>query len=164
MMATLTPAFDLTPSKPLSPCDAVAAILRTADGRYLLQRRDPIPTIFYPDHWGCFGGAIDPGEQAMDALLRELREELDMDATGLPIQVFGRFSFSVEGAGIAALDRVYYDILIDARDVGRYRLGEGAEMALVSGAEALHELRLVPYDGFALWLHCYRNMLVRNSE
>ena len=158
----MTPSFDLTPSKPLQPSDAVAAILRTADGSYLLQHRDPIPTIFYPDHWGCFGGAIDPGEQPMQALLRELQEELGMDARGLPIRVFGRFSFSVEGAGIPALERVYYDILIEESEVSRYRLGEGSEMRLVPARDALHTLRLVPYDGFVLWLHCYQNMLVRN--
>lgn len=153
-------AFDLTPSKPLKPASAVAALLHTSDNRYLLQHRDAIPTIFYPDHWGCFGGAIDPGEAAMDALLRELREELGFDASTAPISVYARFAFSVEGAGIAALDRIYYDILIDAAAVEGFRLGEGAGMALVPGAEALRSLRLVPYDGFALWLHCNRNMLI----
>jgi len=42
--------------------------------------------------------------------------------------------------------------------VPRLRLGEGAGMALVEGRKALHELRLVPYDAFHLWLHFYKGM------
>jgi 8-oxo-dGTP pyrophosphatase MutT (NUDIX family) len=156
----MRPAFDLTPSKPLTPANAVAAIIRTDDGRYLLQHRDALPTIFYPDHWGCFGGAMEPGESPLDALRRELYEELELEVKGEPA-LFGHFRFSVEPAGIAALDRFYYDVPIDAAAVGRFRLGEGAGMELVHAREALHERRLVPYDGFALWLHFYQGKLVR---
>lgn len=157
----MKPAFDLTPSKPLTPADAVAAIIHTNDGRYLLQRRDAINTIFYPDHWGCFGGAIERGELPSDALRRELREELalDLELTGQAVTSFGHFRFSAEPAGIAVLDRFYYDILIDPKLVKNLRLGEGAEMSLVNSHDALHQLRLVPYDAFALWLHHYQDML-----
>ena len=58
------------------------------------------------------------------------------------------------------MNRFYYDIVIEAEIATRMRLCEGAEMALVEGQEALHRLRLVPYDGFALWLHRYQTMLV----
>lgn len=155
----MKPAFDLTPSRPLTPANAVAAIIHTEDGRYLLQRRDAIGTIFYPDHWGCFGGAIESGESPSDALRRELQEELALDLNGQPVTMFGHFRFSAEPAGIAVLDRFYYDISIDAGIVGNLRLGEGAEMSLVKSHDALHQLRLVPYDAFALWLHRYQGML-----
>ena len=49
-----------------------AALLATPDGRYLMQLRDPKPHILLPDHWALFGGAIDPGESAADAMRREL--------------------------------------------------------------------------------------------
>src|SRR5262249_32847766 len=52
----------------LRPADAAAALIQLPDGRYLLQLRDARPDIFYPDHWGCFGGAIDPGETPESAL------------------------------------------------------------------------------------------------
>jgi hypothetical protein len=32
-------------------------------------------------------------------------------------------------------------------------------MALLPGADALHNHRLVPYDGFALWLHFHQRLL-----
>ena len=41
----------------LRPAHAVAALLQLADSRYVMQLRDAKPNIFYPDHWGFFGGA-----------------------------------------------------------------------------------------------------------
>ena len=151
--------IDLTPSKPLTPADAAAAILFTDDGRYLLQHRDAKPTIFYPDHWGCFGGALEKGESPLEALHRELREELELDLGRYRAKLFSHFRFSVEPAGIAALDRFYYEIRIEPAAVDALRLGEGAGMALLHGKDALHEHRLVPYDGFALWLHFHQRLL-----
>lgn len=155
----MTPAFDLKPSKKLTPADAVAALIRTSDGRYLLQHRDAISSIFYPDHWGCFGGAIEPDEEPLDALRRELQEELAVDLGNRPVSVFSQFDFRIDASGIGSFNRIYYDILIDPAEVDKMRLGEGAGMALVSGHEALHQNRMVPYDGFALWLHYYQSML-----
>jgi 8-oxo-dGTP pyrophosphatase MutT (NUDIX family) len=157
----MKPAFDLAPSGPLKPSDAVAALIRTSDGRYLLQLRDAVKSIFYPDHWGCFGGAMEPGESEIEALRRELREELAMALDESRVQHFGRFRFNVDGVGIPSFDRIYYDVVIDAEAVEGFTLGEGAAMELVDGKEALHDRRLVPYDGFALWLHYYRGMLAR---
>jgi hypothetical protein len=42
----------------LRPSDAVAALLVHEDGRYIMQLRDQKEGIFYPGHWGCFGGAV----------------------------------------------------------------------------------------------------------
>ena len=41
----------------LTPSDAAVALIVLDDGRYLLQLRDQKPKIFYPGHWGLFGGA-----------------------------------------------------------------------------------------------------------
>ena len=150
---------DLTPTRALSPANAAAALICTADGRYLLQRRDAKPTIFYPDHWGCFGGALEKGESPLDALRRELFEELAMELDPSAARYFAQFTFSVESPRIAALERAYFEVLIDPLSVGRMRLSEGTAMELIDGRHALNNLRLVPYDGFALWLHCHRAKL-----
>ena len=55
---------------------AVALAMLERDGQWLLQLRDDIDTIIYPGHWGLFGGHLDPGETATDAVMRELREEI----------------------------------------------------------------------------------------
>lgn len=51
------------------------AILQQSD-QYLLQLRDPIPTIVYPGQWGLFGGHIEPNETPEAAIWRELVEEI----------------------------------------------------------------------------------------
>jgi 8-oxo-dGTP pyrophosphatase MutT (NUDIX family) len=154
-------AYDLTPAKPLTPANAVAAILHSGDGRYLLQHRDAKPTIFYPDHWGFFGGAMEAGETTRQTLARELGEELELDLAECDVRSFSRFNFNVEPVSISVIDRFYFDVRIDQATIGRLRLGEGAAMELVDGHRALHKLRMVPYDAFALWLHYYQAALVK---
>ena len=77
----------------LTGSDAVAAIIVLEDGRYLLQHRDDIPQIWYPDHWGCFGGAVDEGEDPITALKRELHEEIEFRPR--EIAYFSRFDFDL---------------------------------------------------------------------
>jgi hypothetical protein len=72
----------------LRPAHAVAALLQLSDGRYLMQLSDSNPDIFYPDHWGCFGGAVDAGEAPVVALMRELREELMVTLTSADLTPF----------------------------------------------------------------------------
>jgi len=66
-------------TSPLAAGDAVAAIICVEGDGYLMQLRDARPDIWYPDHWGLFGGAIDPGEEPIQALRRELLEELELE-------------------------------------------------------------------------------------
>lgn len=157
----MTPAIDLTPSRPLKPGDAAAAIIHTGDGRYLLQHRDSSRAIFYPDHWGFFGGGLEHEESPLTALQRELLEELNSDFAGCQIIPFGRFQFEVNIPCASAFDRHYYEIRVEPDAIKKFRLGEGAGMTLVDGTAALNQMRLVPYDGFALWLHRHQKMLAK---
>ena len=54
---------------------AAKAIIINAQGRYLFQLRDDIPTIS-PGYWGLFGGALESLEPPNLAIKRELHEEL----------------------------------------------------------------------------------------
>lgn len=55
----------------------VALAMLQRDGLWLLQLRDDIDSIIYPGHWGLFGGHLDPGETPVQALMRELQEEVN---------------------------------------------------------------------------------------
>ena len=49
----------------------------TRYARILLQQRSTKSS--YPRHWGFWGGKVEPDENVSQALLRELREEIDLD-------------------------------------------------------------------------------------
>ena len=151
----MQPFHFLSDDHPLRGEDAVAAIITVEDGRYLLQLRDDIPRIFYPGHWGCFGGAVGPGESGLAALQRELAEELEMPAH--PAGEFVEFDFDLRklGQNQKRCYRTYFEIKLTAADVSKFVLHEGAEMRLFA-PNAMFGMRLTPYDSFALWLHFAR--------
>jgi 8-oxo-dGTP pyrophosphatase MutT (NUDIX family) len=147
------PIHFLTDRHPLHGEDAVAAIITVEDGRYLMQLRDDIPGIFYPGHWGCFGGAVTPGEDDSLALRRELAEELEMQDPVM--DEFLRLNFDLRKLGQRLCYRIYYQIKTTEAKVGQLVLHEGAEMRLFAANE-LFDLQVTPYDSFAVWLHFAR--------
>ena len=47
-------------------------------GKFLFFLRDNKPTIVNPNMWGLLGGKIEDGEQPIEAIQRELKEESDV--------------------------------------------------------------------------------------
>ena len=111
----------------LSANDAVAAIILVDDAGYLLQLRDSRADIWYPDHWGLFGGGIDPGEDPGAALARELREELELELDGA--EFFARIDFDLGGLQLGRYYRSYYVVQITGAAASRLVLHEGATVA-----------------------------------
>lgn len=141
----------------------MAAIILLADDQYLLQHRDAKPDIFYPGHWGFFGGALEPGEFPETALTRELDEELGIRVLPSELTFFSEFTFDfrfVEGTRIA---RLFFECRLKPGDETRLRLSEGQGMAVFRSEEALTRLRMTPYDGFALWMHAHRGRFVAQA-
>lgn len=131
--------------------NAVAAIIVVDDGRYLMQLRDDKPGIFYPGHWGLFGGAVEPGEEPVEALKRELIEELEFSPKN--IRYFTRMDFDFDPFGAGHCYRMFFEVPIGSGDLTRLRLGEGCCMEPIPIERLLLDEHLVPYDSFALWLH-----------
>lgn len=146
---------------PLRPANAVAALLLLDDGRYLMQLRDALPQIFYPDHWGCFGGAVDAGERPLAALRRELREELELELG--EAREFTRFDFDFSELGHGSVYRIYYEARLPEEAVSGLVLHEGAQMRAFEAGELLAGHRLAPYDAFALWLHASRRRFTQQG-
>jgi 8-oxo-dGTP pyrophosphatase MutT (NUDIX family) len=149
----------LTDASPLVGSDAAAAVIVTEDGRYLLQQRDDKAGIWYPGHWGCFGGAVSRGETALRTLKRELAEELEFRPRALA--EFIRFDFDLRRLGGTKVYRAYYEVTVPAAAVRRFVLHEGAAMRLFSPAQIFRRADITPYDSFALWLHYARRRLAR---
>ena len=145
----------ITANGSLTASDAVAAILVLDDGRYIMQLRDLLPEIFYPDHWGCFGGAVDNGESPDESLRRELREELEFEVT--QARVFTRFEFDLRPLGQKRVYRTYYEVPVSSADFSTFVLHEGAQVSAFRAEEILRQPRVTPYDAFAIWLHFRRD-------
>jgi 8-oxo-dGTP pyrophosphatase MutT (NUDIX family) len=136
------------------PSDAVAALLTLDDGRYVMQLRDDIPGIFYPACWGCFGGAIEPGETPEFALQRELREELEFEVG--EARRFTRFDFDFAPHGHGVVARTYFEARVPQAAFERFVLHEGSAFRAIAGDELLAGMRVTPYDAFAIWMHMNR--------
>lgn len=55
-----------------------ASAVLLVDDKCVLQLRDE-HALTYPNQWGLFGGHIEPGESAGAAVVREIREELEIE-------------------------------------------------------------------------------------
>jgi ADP-ribose pyrophosphatase YjhB (NUDIX family) len=55
----------------------------------LFQLRDDKPYISYPGFWGLFGGSIENNENEVEAVRREIREEINLEIE--PIKKLGVF-------------------------------------------------------------------------
>jgi 8-oxo-dGTP diphosphatase len=63
-----------------NPMHKVAtALLFDCNNKLLIYLRDDKPGIPFPNHWDLFGGHVDEGELPEQALVRELKEELNID-------------------------------------------------------------------------------------
>lgn len=153
----------LEPQCDLKPANAAVALIVDESGRYLVQLRDAKPTIFFPDHWGCFGGAVEPGETDRDCLLREVNEEIGLDLAVLPVRHFTTFTFDFGFAGGSVIHRTFYEVHASAASLSGLTLREGRSMQLFPGPQLL-ALQVVPYDRFAIWMHCYRRELERREQ
>lgn len=54
-------------------------ILENDKGEFLIYLRDNKPGIPFPDHWDLIGGHVEEGETPEEALVREVKEEIDID-------------------------------------------------------------------------------------
>jgi 8-oxo-dGTP pyrophosphatase MutT (NUDIX family) len=150
-------SFFLDSEHPLQVMNAVAALLVLDDGRHILQLRDNKPQIFYPDHWGLFGGAVDEGEHEVEALQRELREELGF-APGR-VDLFVRLSFDLSSIGAGSVYRAVYSVPVAKEQMAAFELQEGVAFEALAPGKILTELRVTPYDSFAIWMHYARSRL-----
>lgn len=141
--------------------DAVAAIIRTPKGKFLMQLRDAKPNIWYPASWGCFGGALDKGETPLTALRRELFEELELSFE--KYRLVSRLEFDLRPMELGNYFREYYLIEPTEKELSCLLLHEGEKMEEFS-FEELADVPLTPYDAFAIHLYWMRTKSALTGE
>jgi 8-oxo-dGTP pyrophosphatase MutT (NUDIX family) len=115
-----------------------------------MQLRDVRPDIWYPGHWGCFGGSSEPGEEPLQALCRELQEELELQVRDA--RLIARFDFDFGPLGLGKGCRNYYLVELPVNALAGLVLHEGQRMEALSYAQLISGIPVVPYDAFALHL------------
>ena len=88
-------------------------IIENAEKEILLQLRDDKPDLEYPNCWGTFGGQIEEGETPQEALVREIKEELDFDVESP--ELYRVYSF--DGYDIYMFSKVNKKITLNDFDV-----------------------------------------------
>ena len=84
----------------------IAAIIFENDqDEILLYMRDNKPGIPFPHHWDLFGGHVEDGESPEEALVREVKEELNYD---LKDYTFYRKYECPEGDAWPNIKYIYY--------------------------------------------------------
>ena len=86
------PRFDATDSRPLTRV-AVAIIERTVDGEYQVLFAQRPHGKAYAGYWEFPGGKIESGESVIDALIREIDEELGLRIASATRWRAERFSY-----------------------------------------------------------------------
>jgi 8-oxo-dGTP diphosphatase len=56
-----------------------AIILENDNGEFFFALRDNKPGIPFPNHWDLIGGHVEEGESPEEAIIREFKEELNLD-------------------------------------------------------------------------------------
>ena len=102
-------------------------IFHTPDKKLLLQDREGVSKI--GEKWGFFGGGVEPGETPDEAVVREIKEELDFDLTGHTF--FKHLTFTGDDR---VVDGHYYLKQID--NLSQFTQQEGEDMKLFTLSEA----------------------------
>ncbi|GAA5197693.1 NUDIX domain-containing protein [Microbacterium jejuense] len=119
---------------------AVSAVIRDAQGRILLARSQG------DEQWALVGGGLEPGEEPIAAIAREIREELGVEATvGRIIGVYGgeRMFITYPNGDRCAYVTAAYECRLDSDSLTL----EKDELAAVAwfAPEAVSELNVQPY-------------------
>jgi 8-oxo-dGTP diphosphatase len=116
----------------------VAKIILLRGNTTLLQHRDNKPNVDYPDMWSLLGGQIEVHESPLEAIKREIKEEIGIDLTNPKlINVQTRCEGEVK-----VIDYIFLDSI--DRSISNIVLAEGQEVKYFD-LEAIESIKIVPH-------------------
>lgn len=119
------------------------------DDFYLLQLRDNKSNIFFPNKFGLFGGAINKNETSRDCVLREIKEELNLNLKNNRISYITNVSFEIKKKTI---NRYIYKATLNKKEFNSIKIREGQKVEKLDKKTVLNG-NLVPYDYLAMWIY-----------
>ena len=129
------------------------ALLVDERGRYLLQRRDDRPDILHPGALGLFGGGLEAGESADQAMRRELAEEIGLVPGDLTLFRSVRLPVRLPAGGIAMAAVTLFEGSVATDAVAALTQREGAGRVLMPPALLLLEDRVALSARIGIALH-----------
>ena len=115
--------------------------------KYLLQLRDNKKNIYFPGFWGVFGGLLNKGEKFTEAIVREIKEETNLNVEVSRMVIFN--NFTIFGSR-KVRRRIYYECKILRKK--KIILKEGKKYKFFSHSQ-IKKLNIVPLDSAAINYH-----------
>lgn len=118
-------------------------IKNDALNKYLFVLRDNKPNILYSNMWGLFGGGIEPGENPLEAIKRELNEEINIDVYNIKKIYSKKVIHEIQGKKHETT--VYYFIgKTNTDDLTKVVLNEGQKALFFSLDEIVKKENVTP--------------------
>lgn len=115
------------------------ALLRTIDGKFLLQQRDRKAGIAKPGVVSFFGGSLEGAESPEKTVQRELFEELELQTDAADMRLLYTTTHLTDDEQVTT----WYIYLVCGVDPVPLRLHEGAAMCVLS-FEEIQDHPLIP--------------------
>ncbi|MFA5870404.1 MAG: NUDIX domain-containing protein [Candidatus Paceibacterota bacterium] len=119
----------------------VSSILISTDNEFILQQRDDKSDIARPGMITNFGGSVEKGEKPINAIIREIQEELSIKLSRQDFQSLGS---SIRKSSLDNKEHLTH--LFVARNIKKQELilQEGREIVYVGLNKSLDSLNLSP--------------------
>jgi ADP-ribose pyrophosphatase YjhB (NUDIX family) len=134
-----------------------SAIIAFSKKEIFLQQRNNQSGIFYPNFWGCFGGAKNRNETFTDAALREFKEETSIKIKKKKLIFFFKMNFYSK---IKSFNFSRFFFLFNIKDKKEFKknfiLGEGKTGRFFNFEQYIKIKNIVPYDKFVIDLFFHK--------
>jgi len=114
------------------------AAIKNGD-KYLIGLRSK-KTKYFPLHWDFPGGKLEPNENPLEGIVREVKEETDLDVN--PLEVLGIYEFDLDNKGENTHRFTIYSTEIIS---GNVKLSEEHTKQRWATKDEIRKLKIEPY-------------------
>jgi 8-oxo-dGTP pyrophosphatase MutT (NUDIX family) len=133
-----------------NPKNASAVVLFYKN-KVLMQLRSKNKKIFYPNHWGCFGGSKKINETYLNCAIREVAEETNIKFKKSKFIFFLKLTFYIKASNKKFTRNFYVLNIINIKKFKKdFRLREGISYDFFTNMQVNKLSKVVPYDKYAL--------------